>query len=80
MVNSPLPTDLAGECKKASKILNSFIDPVAAKGPDKVIPPNILQRAKGFKRNNKIKPCSESNMARRIEREGSTSRSAFLTL
>ncbi|CAJ0825573.1 9894_t:CDS:2 [Entrophospora sp. SA101] len=31
MVNSPLPTDLAGECKKASKILNSFIDPVAAK-------------------------------------------------
>nr|CAG8551061.1 4475_t:CDS:10 [Entrophospora candida] len=48
MVNSPLPTDLAGECKKASKILNSFIDPVAAKGPDKVIPPNILQRAKGF--------------------------------
>ncbi|CAG8585100.1 14807_t:CDS:2, partial [Cetraspora pellucida] len=56
MVNSPLPTDLAalkricfsGECKKAAKILNSFIDPVAAKGPDKVIPPNILQKAKGF--------------------------------
>ncbi|CAG8534983.1 4701_t:CDS:10 [Paraglomus occultum] len=48
MVNSPLPTDLAGECRKAAKILNSFIDPVEAKGPDKVIPPNILQKAKGF--------------------------------
>ncbi|CAG8550351.1 1553_t:CDS:10 [Paraglomus brasilianum] len=48
MVNSPLPTDLAGECRKAAKILNSFIDPVVAKGPDKVIPPNILQKAKGF--------------------------------
>ncbi|CAG8517513.1 8987_t:CDS:10, partial [Scutellospora calospora] len=36
------------ECKKAAKILNSFIDPIAAKGPDKVIPPNILQKAKGF--------------------------------
>ncbi|CAG8818360.1 28240_t:CDS:2, partial [Racocetra persica] len=48
MVNSPLPTDLASECRKAAKILNSFIDPVAAKGPDKVIPPNILQKAKGF--------------------------------
>ncbi|KAF0436576.1 DUF500-domain-containing protein [Gigaspora margarita] len=48
MVNSPLPTDLAGECRKAAKILNSFIDPIAAKGPDKVIPPTILQKAKGF--------------------------------
>ncbi|CAG8453842.1 4103_t:CDS:10 [Ambispora gerdemannii] len=75
MVNSPLPTDLAGkvdsgyyvgyeetvvsllkrlltyligECRKAAKILNSFIDPIAAKGPDKVIPANILQNAKGF--------------------------------
>ncbi|CAB4378452.1 unnamed protein product [Rhizophagus irregularis] len=48
MVNTPLPQDLAEECKKAAKILNSFIDPVAAKGPDKVIPPNVLQKAKGF--------------------------------
>ncbi|KAG9287469.1 hypothetical protein G9A89_023841 [Geosiphon pyriformis] len=48
MVNSPLPTDLGGECRKASKILNGFIDPIAAKGPDKVIPSNILQKAKGF--------------------------------
>ncbi|RHZ62371.1 hypothetical protein Glove_340g28 [Diversispora epigaea] len=48
MVNSPIPTDLAGECRKASKILNSFIDPVEAKGPDKVIPPQVLQSANGF--------------------------------
>ncbi|KAG0067538.1 hypothetical protein BGZ89_005950, partial [Linnemannia elongata] len=44
----PLPKDLAGECKKASKILNAFIDPVAAKGIDNIIPPNILSRAKGL--------------------------------
>ncbi|KAG0374056.1 hypothetical protein BGX24_010896 [Mortierella sp. AD032] len=37
-----------GECKKASKILNAFIDPVAAKGIDNIIPPNILARAKGL--------------------------------
>ncbi|RIA94693.1 DUF500 and domain-containing protein [Glomus cerebriforme] len=48
MVNTPLPQNLAEECKKAAKILNSFIDPVAAKGPDKVIPSNVLQKAKGF--------------------------------
>ncbi|KAF9298367.1 hypothetical protein BGZ88_007020 [Linnemannia elongata] len=47
-INSPLPKDLAGECKKASKILNAFIDPVAAKGIDNIIPPNILSRAKGL--------------------------------
>ncbi|KAF9900136.1 hypothetical protein EC991_007836 [Linnemannia zychae] len=47
-INSPLPKDLAGECKKASKILNAFIDPVAAKGIDNIIPPNILARAKGL--------------------------------
>ncbi|KAF9152743.1 hypothetical protein BG015_004798 [Linnemannia schmuckeri] len=44
-INSPLPKDLAGECKKASKILNAFI---AAKGIDNIIPPNILSRAKGL--------------------------------
>ncbi|KAL1922342.1 uncharacterized protein VTP21DRAFT_9881 [Calcarisporiella thermophila] len=45
---SPLPSDLAGECKKAAKILNSFIDPLAAVGPDKMIPPNIIANAKGL--------------------------------
>ncbi|CAG8632068.1 5056_t:CDS:10 [Acaulospora morrowiae] len=48
MVNSPLPTDLAGECRKAAKILNSFIDPIAAEGIDKVIPSSVLRKAKGF--------------------------------
>lgn len=48
MVNSPIPKDLATECKKAAKILNSFIDPIEAKGPDKVIPQTVLQNAKGF--------------------------------
>ncbi|KAF9137294.1 hypothetical protein BGX30_010390 [Mortierella sp. GBA39] len=47
-INSPLPKDLAGECKRASKILNAFIDPVAAKGIDNIIPPNILSHAKGL--------------------------------
>ncbi|KAG0357255.1 hypothetical protein BGZ54_000395 [Gamsiella multidivaricata] len=47
-INSPLPKDLAGECKKASKILNAFIDPIAAKGIDNVIPSDILSNAKGL--------------------------------
>ncbi|KAF9425524.1 hypothetical protein BGZ94_007450, partial [Podila epigama] len=47
-LNSPLPKDLAGECKKASKILNSFVDPIAAKGIDNIIPPDILSKAKGL--------------------------------
>ncbi|KAF9576464.1 hypothetical protein BGW38_008147, partial [Lunasporangiospora selenospora] len=47
-INSPLPKDLAGECKKASKILNSFVDPIAAKGIDNIIPSDILAKAKGL--------------------------------
>ncbi|KAG0209334.1 hypothetical protein BGX33_005676 [Mortierella sp. NVP41] len=47
-LNSPLPKNLAGECKKASKILNAFVDPVAAKGIDNIIPHDILARAKGL--------------------------------
>ncbi|KAG0204960.1 hypothetical protein BGX28_003261 [Mortierella sp. GBA30] len=47
-INSPLPKDLAGECKKASKILNAFIDPIAAKGIDNIIPSDILSKAKGL--------------------------------
>ncbi|KAF9346539.1 hypothetical protein BGX34_003825 [Mortierella sp. NVP85] len=47
-INSPLPKDLAGECKKASKILNAFIDPIAAKGIDNIIPQDILLNAKGL--------------------------------
>ncbi|KAI8055004.1 hypothetical protein BDF22DRAFT_674811 [Syncephalis plumigaleata] len=49
MVNSPLPTNLAGECRKATKILNSFIETGQGdNGPDSVIPPNILARAQGL--------------------------------
>lgn len=35
-----------GECKKAGKILASFVDPRQAFGPDKIIPPEILAGAK----------------------------------
>jgi SH3 domain-containing YSC84-like protein 1 len=35
-----------GECRKAAKILTSFIDPKQAFGPDKVIPPDVLAGAK----------------------------------
>ncbi|KAI9295990.1 DUF500-domain-containing protein [Neoconidiobolus thromboides FSU 785] len=47
-INSPIPTDLAGECSKAAKILNKFIDPSVAGGIDSVVPANILSKAKGF--------------------------------
>lgn len=39
---------MAKECKKAGKILASFVDPRQALGPDKVIPPQILANAKGL--------------------------------
>ncbi|KAF1801808.1 hypothetical protein V8B55DRAFT_1474136 [Mucor lusitanicus] len=45
-VNSPIPTSLKGECKKAAKILNSFLDP--GQGMDKIIPENILEKAQGL--------------------------------
>ncbi|KAI9028297.1 hypothetical protein CLU79DRAFT_885167 [Phycomyces nitens] len=45
-LNSPIPTNLEGECKKAAKILNSFIDP--GQGLDKVIPTNIIENAQGL--------------------------------
>ncbi|KAI8580904.1 hypothetical protein K450DRAFT_235151 [Umbelopsis ramanniana AG] len=46
MVTSPLPSSLAGECRKAASILNSFIDP--GEGLDVIIPPTILSKAKGL--------------------------------
>lgn len=36
----------SGECKKAGKILAAFVDPRQAFGPDKIIPPEILAKAK----------------------------------
>ncbi|RDL37062.1 SH3-domain-containing protein [Venustampulla echinocandica] len=47
-INNPLPSSMASECKKCSKILSSFVDPRQAFSPDKVIPPNILANAKGL--------------------------------
>ncbi|KAF7719866.1 SH3 domain-containing protein [Penicillium ucsense] len=47
-IHNPLPSSLSSECKKASKILTSFVDPRQAFGPDKVIPPEILAGAKGL--------------------------------
>ncbi|EKV16350.1 Src homology-3 domain [Penicillium digitatum] len=47
-INNPLPASMASECKKAAKILTSFVDPKQSFGPDKVIPPEILANAKGL--------------------------------
>ncbi|KAI8378493.1 hypothetical protein BD560DRAFT_389523 [Blakeslea trispora] len=45
-INSPLPSSLASECRKAAKILNSFTDD--GKGVDIIIPSHILRDAKGL--------------------------------
>ncbi|KAL2862657.1 uncharacterized protein BJX67DRAFT_365972 [Aspergillus lucknowensis] len=47
-IHNPLPASLSSECRKAGKILASFVDPRQAFGPDKVIPPEILAGAKGL--------------------------------
>lgn len=47
-IHNPLPSSLKAECKKAGRILASFVDPRQAFGPDKVIPPQILANAKGL--------------------------------
>ncbi|KAL4992371.1 hypothetical protein BDW68DRAFT_149489 [Aspergillus falconensis] len=47
-IHNPLPSSLSSECKKAGKILASFVDPRQAFGPDKVIPPEVLAGAKGL--------------------------------
>ncbi|CAN8097698.1 unnamed protein product [Discula destructiva] len=47
-INNPLPSSLSSECKKCGKILAAFVDPRQSFGPDKVIPPSVLQQAKGL--------------------------------
>ncbi|OJJ05509.1 hypothetical protein ASPVEDRAFT_45029 [Aspergillus versicolor CBS 583.65] len=47
-IHNPLPSSMNSECRKAGKILASFVDPRQAFGPDKVIPPEILAGAKGL--------------------------------
>ncbi|KAJ3196399.1 DUF500 super, partial [Dinochytrium kinnereticum] len=46
-MNSPIPQDVAAECKKCAKIMNQFIKP-ATKGLDQIIPPDIISQAKGI--------------------------------
>lgn len=47
-INNPLPASLQSECRKASRILASFVDPKQSFGPDKIIPPSVLSNAKGL--------------------------------
>ncbi|KFZ13339.1 hypothetical protein V502_06668 [Pseudogymnoascus sp. VKM F-4520 (FW-2644)] len=47
-IHNFLPSSMASECKKCSKILASFVDPRQSFAPDKVIPPNVLANAKGL--------------------------------
>eukprot|EP01120_Amphizonella_sp_Union-15-10_P013011 TRINITY_DN595_c0_g1_i1.p1 TRINITY_DN595_c0_g1~~TRINITY_DN595_c0_g1_i1.p1 ORF type:complete len:548 (-),score=97.51 TRINITY_DN595_c0_g1_i1:152-1795(-) len=50
--NAPLPKSLAGECKKAAKTLNFFVnttsDGTKFKGLDKFIPTKVILNAKGL--------------------------------
>ncbi|KAJ9097813.1 hypothetical protein QFC19_006681 [Naganishia cerealis] len=46
-LNSPIPVRLQDECKKAGKIIRSFVDS-GNNGLDKVIPRSVLERAQGF--------------------------------
>lgn len=44
--SNPIPSSLGNECRKAARILSSFVDPRQSFGPDKIIPPSILSNAK----------------------------------
>ncbi|KAJ9103853.1 hypothetical protein QFC21_002315 [Naganishia friedmannii] len=46
-LNSPIPVKLPEECRKASKIIRSFVDS-SNNGLDKIIPRSVLERAQGF--------------------------------
>ncbi|KAJ3028391.1 UNVERIFIED_CONTAM: hypothetical protein HDU68_001785 [Siphonaria sp. JEL0065] len=46
-MNSPIPQDIAKECKKAASIIEQFITP-KNNGVDQVIPPQIIAQAKGI--------------------------------
>eukprot|EP00128_Syssomonas_multiformis_P006013 Colp12_sorted_trinity150504_noHs@34476 len=45
--NTPIPESLTEESRKVARILRSFTIPNAKTGPDKVIPPTIIENAKG---------------------------------
>ncbi|KAJ3109706.1 hypothetical protein HDU97_003136 [Phlyctochytrium planicorne] len=46
-MNSPIPQDVASECKKCAKIINQFIKP-SQKGIDQIIPPDVIEKARGI--------------------------------
>ncbi|NXK44356.1 SH3Y1 protein, partial [Chauna torquata] len=47
-VNTPIPSDLKSEAKKAAKILREFTEITSRNGPDKIIPPHVIAKAKGL--------------------------------
>ncbi|CEP22103.1 LAS seventeen-binding protein 3 Short=LAS17-binding protein 3 [Cyberlindnera jadinii] len=47
-INNPIPRSLKSETKKAAKILANFVKPNQILGVDQVIPPELLQNAKGL--------------------------------
>ncbi|CAH1787730.1 unnamed protein product, partial [Owenia fusiformis] len=48
MVNTPIPSNLKSEAKKAAKILREFTIPNTKVGPDKIIPAGLVTNAKGL--------------------------------
>ncbi|XP_064634641.1 SH3 domain-containing YSC84-like protein 1 [Lineus longissimus] len=48
MVNTPIPSSVKSEAKKAAKILQDFTFPSAKTGPDKIIPVSLILKAKGL--------------------------------
>lgn len=49
-INSPIPTNLNSECKKAAKIVDEFINPPKSGkyNPDQLIPDSIIRNCKGI--------------------------------
>jgi len=47
-INNPVPSSMKSECKKVAGILASFVNPNQNFGPDKIIPHDVLSRAKGL--------------------------------
>ncbi|KFP76850.1 SH3 domain-containing YSC84-like 1, partial [Acanthisitta chloris] len=47
-VNNPIPSNLKSEAKKAAKILREFTEITSRNGPDKIIPPHVIAKARGL--------------------------------
>ncbi|XP_009580676.1 PREDICTED: SH3 domain-containing YSC84-like protein 1, partial [Fulmarus glacialis] len=48
LLNNPIPSNLKSEAKKAAKILREFTEITSRNGPDKIIPPHVIAKAKGL--------------------------------